>query len=119
MRRFYYYVAAKLQYFGWGRSVVDHIRYHHRFYENFEALYTALILALLIKSFIIEAYKIPSSSMLDTLQIGDRIFVSKFTYQMYPVDVGDIVVFKTQDIPGLDSENKPLLHQTRRRTSRR
>lgn len=107
MRRFYFHVASKLTYFAWGRSLVDHIRCHRRFYENFEALYTALILALLIKTFIIEAYKIPSSSMLDTLQINDRIFVSKFTYQMRPVNVGDIVVFKTQDIPGLDSENKP------------
>ncbi len=107
MRRFYYYIGSKLQYFSWGRSLVDHIRYRQRLYENFEALYTALILALLIKSFIIEAYKIPSSSMLDTLQIDDRIFVSKFTYRINPVHVGDIVVFKTENIAGLDAENKP------------
>lgn len=107
MRRFYSHVASKLNYFAWGRALVDHVRRHYRFYENFEALYTALILALLIKTFIVEAYKIPSSSMLDTLQIGDRIFVSKFTYQLHPINVGDIVVFRTENIPGLDSENKP------------
>lgn len=107
MRRFYYLLASKLRYFTWGRSLVNHVGRYRRFYENFEALYTALILALLIKAFIIEAYKIPSSSMLDTLQIGDRIFVNKFIYNFHDINVGDIVVFKTEGIPGLDSENKP------------
>jgi signal peptidase I len=107
MRKFYFHVAAKLRYFPWGRALVDHISYHYRFYENFEALYTALILALIIKSFIIEAYKIPSESMLDTLQINDRIFVSKFTYQLHDVEVGDIIVFKTENIEGLDYDSKP------------
>ncbi|HQH73967.1 MAG TPA: signal peptidase I [bacterium] len=107
MRRLYYLVADKLRNFIWGRSVVYHIGRHQRFYENFEALYTALILALIIKSFILEAYKIPSSSMLDTLQIGDRIFVSKFIYNFRDIHVGDIIVFKTENIPGLDSDNKP------------
>lgn len=55
MKRFYSYIAAKMSYFGWGRTIVNHIRRHGWFYENFEALYTALILALLIKAFLFEA----------------------------------------------------------------
>lgn len=107
MRRFYYHVADKLKYFAWGRALVDYIGQRGRFFENFEALYTALILALIIKSFIVEAYKIPSSSMLDTLQINDRIFVNKFLYNFTSIDVGDVVVFKTENIPRLNYEEKP------------
>lgn len=107
MRNFYLLLADKLRYFAWGRSTVEHIGRHQRFYENFEALYTALILALLIKTFIFEAYKIPSSSMLDTLQEGDRIFVSKFIYNFKDINVGDIVVFKTKGIGDIYQEDKP------------
>ncbi len=107
MRRFYYLLASKLKYFGWGRAIVNHISRHYRFYENFEALYTALILALLIKSFVFEAYKIPSSSMCDTLIEGDRIFVNKFLYDFSSIEVGDIVVFKTKGIDRIYSPDKP------------
>ncbi len=107
MRRFYRLLANKLNFFPWGRAMVGHVRRHYRFYENFEALYTALILALIIKSFVFEAYKIPSSSMLDTLQIGDRIFVNKFVYEFWPVEVGDIVVFKTKGISEIYDPEKP------------
>lgn len=107
MRRFYYHLADKLKNYTWGRSLVNHISYHQRFYENFEALYTALILALLIKTFIFEAYKIPSSSMEDTLQPKDRIFVSKLVYNYRDIHVGDIVVFKTKGIPDIEDPLKP------------
>lgn len=48
--------------------------------EYGEALLTALLVAFLIRSFVIEAFKIPSGSMIPTLMIGDHIFVNKFTY---------------------------------------
>lgn len=48
--------------------------------ENAEALIIALILALFIRTFIVQAFKIPTGSMLDTLQIGDHILVNKFIY---------------------------------------
>lgn len=51
-----------------------------RLRENFEAVVIALVLALFIRTFIIQAFKIPSGSMLETLQIGDHILVSKFIY---------------------------------------
>lgn len=74
---------------------MNHINRHPRFYDNFEALYTALLIALIIKGFFFDAYKIPSSSMEDTLEIGDRIFVNKFIYNFTDVKIGDIVVFRT------------------------
>ncbi len=48
--------------------------------EIIEALAVAFILALIIKTFLIEAFKIPSGSMEDTLLIGDHLMVNKFSY---------------------------------------
>ena len=48
--------------------------------ENFKTLIGALIIAILIRSLIIQPFYIPSSSMEPTLLVGDRIFVSKVTY---------------------------------------
>lgn len=48
--------------------------------EYVEALFTAVLLAFVIRSFIIEPYKIPSKSMVPTLLVGDHIFVNKFIY---------------------------------------
>lgn len=50
------------------------------FRDVVEAVVIALFLALLIRAFIIQAFKIPSGSMEDTLLIGDHIIVSKFSY---------------------------------------
>lgn len=50
------------------------------FREYVEALGTAVIIALIIRAFVIEAFKIPSGSMLPTLSVGDHIFVNKFVY---------------------------------------
>src|SRR5881409_4216885 len=48
--------------------------------EYAEALLAALLLALVIRTFVVQAFKIPSGSMLPTLQIGDHILVNKFIY---------------------------------------
>lgn len=50
------------------------------FREYAEAIIIALILAIFIRTFIIQAFKIPSGSMKDTLLIGDHILVTKFSY---------------------------------------
>jgi len=74
--------------------------------ENIEAILIAVVLALFIRTFVVQAFKIPSGSMLETLQIGDHILVNKFIYgthipftdlSILPVrkpQRGDIVVFK-------------------------
>jgi signal peptidase I len=48
--------------------------------EYIEAVVIAVFLALLIRAFVVQAYKIPSGSMIPTLLIGDHILVNKFTY---------------------------------------
>src|SRR3990170_3376047 len=48
--------------------------------DTIEAVVIAVVLALIIRTFIIQAFKIPSGSMEDTLLIGDHLIVSKFSY---------------------------------------
>jgi len=85
----------------------------HTIYDNAKTLIGALIIAILIRSFLFQPFYIPSSSMEPTLLVGDRIFVSKYTYgyskHSFPFspsitnerffskapEQGDLVVFKT------------------------
>ncbi|MDK9707040.1 MAG: signal peptidase I [Desulforhopalus sp.] len=76
------------------------------FREYFEAICIAILLALFIRTFIVQAFKIPSGSMLPTLLIGDHLLVNKFQYGVrvpfsgkllipYKKPVrGDVVVFR-------------------------
>jgi signal peptidase I len=50
-------------------------------------------IALLIKTFIVQAFFIPSQSMQPTLEVGDRVLVSKFSYRLSDPRPGDVVVF--------------------------
>jgi signal peptidase I len=82
--------------------------------ENIEALIIAIILALFIRAFVVQAFKIPSGSMKNTLLIGDYILVNKFIYgvkipfteiTVIPVKKpqrGDIVVFRFPKDPSKD-----------------
>ena len=81
--------------------------------DNLKTLFAALIIAILIRSLIIQPFYIPSSSMESTLLVGDRIFVAKYSYgyskHSFPFSPnfsdkrffskepkqGDLVVFKT------------------------
>ncbi len=79
--------------------------------EYFEAIVLAVILALFFRTFVVEAFKIPSSSMEDNLLIGDHILVNKFAYastnfawekKLLPIrDVRrtDVFVFKYPEDP--------------------
>ena len=56
----------------------------------------AIVLMLLIKAFVVQVYRIPSSSMEDTLLTGDRVLVNKLVYHVRGISRGDIVVFSGQ-----------------------
>lgn len=82
--------------------------------EYFEAIVVALVLALFIRTFFIQAFKIPSGSMLPTLQIGDHLLVNKLLYgvripivgkryfDFFGPERGDIIVFVFPEDPDKD-----------------
>jgi signal peptidase I len=63
---------------------------------------TALVIAVVVKTFVAQAFYIPSGSMEPQLQINDRIVVSKISYRLHDPRRGDIVVF---DAPGEDNDD--------------
>ena len=67
--------------------------------ENIESLIWAVALALIIRTFIMAPFKIPSGSMRPTLIEGDRILVNKFIYHFRMPRRGEIVVFRYPDDP--------------------
>jgi len=85
-----------------------------RFLYGLPSLILALLLALILREFIIEPYQIPSGSMIPTLLVGDHLFVSKYYYglskpfssdpdfifQWRKPKPGDVVVFKAPDYVG-------------------
>ena len=62
-------------------------------------LLLAFVLALLIKTFLVQAFWIPSGSMEPTLQIGDRVLVNRVVYRFHPPRRGDIIVFSNPNAP--------------------
>ena len=57
----------------------------------------ALILAVIIKTFLLQAFYIPSGSMEETLRVDDRVLVTKLSYSVADIDRGDVVVFDAPD----------------------
>jgi signal peptidase I len=69
------------------------IRRVHWLREVVVVVVVALGVALLLRTFVVQTFFIPSGSMEPTLQVGDRILVNKLSYHLHGVDRGDIVVF--------------------------
>jgi signal peptidase I len=71
----------------------------------------ALVIALLIKTFLFQAFYIPSESMLPTLKVHDRVLVNKLSYKLHPVHRSDIVVFTAPPHadPGIDDLVKRVI----------
>jgi signal peptidase I len=57
----------------------------------------AFAAAVLIKTFLIQAFYIPSVSMVPTLEVGDRVFVNKLVYDLSDIGRGDVIVFENPD----------------------
>lgn len=106
LKRLYYHTGLVLERRPWGIQLLYHSIRHYKVYEFIEALLVALVFAVIIRSFFFQAFKIPSESMVPTLQVGDRLFVNKFVYYFRPPEIGDIVVFKTP--PAIYEPRKPI-----------
>ncbi len=59
-----------------------------------KSLIVAILVALAVRAFVVQAFVIPSGSMLPTLRISDYVLVSKFWYWFRPIERGDILVFE-------------------------
>ena len=57
----------------------------------------ALVVALVVKTFLFQAFYIPSESMEPTLEKGDRVLVNKLSYDLHDVNRGDVIVFELDD----------------------
>jgi signal peptidase I len=68
----------------------------------------AFVLALLLKTFLIQAFYIPSESMVPTLEVGDRVLVNKVVYELRAPRRGEVVVFSDNEgAGGASSEEQP------------
>ena len=82
--------------------------------EYFESICVAVILALFVRTFVVQAFKIPTGSMENNLLIGDHLLVNKFVFAptltemeeavlpMEPIRRGNVVVFKFPEDPERD-----------------
>ena len=82
--------------------------------EYFESIVVAVILALFIRTFVVQAFKIPTGSMEPNLLVGDHLLVNKFVFAptatpmegavlpMRPIRRGDVIVFKFPEEPERD-----------------
>ncbi|QSZ27391.1 signal peptidase I [Aceticella autotrophica] len=59
----------------------------------------AFIIAMFIRTYVFELVDVPTGSMLNTIQLGDKFIENKFIYRIEPIKRGDIVVFKFPDKP--------------------
>jgi signal peptidase I len=101
--------------------------------EYFESIVVAVILALFVRTFVFQAFKIPTGSMKPNLLVGDHLLVNKFIFAptalpiermllpMRPIERGDVLVFKFPEEPdrdfikrviGLPGETLELRNQT-------
>jgi signal peptidase I len=101
--------------------------------EYFESILVAVVLALFVRTFVFQAFKIPTGSMKPNLLVGDHLIVNKFIFAptasplekallpMRPIRRGDIIVFKFPEEPerdfikrviGLPGETLELRNQT-------
>jgi signal peptidase I len=69
----------------------DHVR---SIVEWVAVIVGALVVALVVKTFLFQAFYIPSASMEPTLEKGDRVLVNKLSYDLHDVNRGDVVVFE-------------------------
>lgn len=70
--------------------------------EYVEVIVISAALALIVRTYIVQAFRIPSGSMEDTLLVGDFLLVSKFIYRFTDPKPGDVVVFKYPMDPSRD-----------------
>jgi signal peptidase I len=106
------------------KALDDHMHFARKstVREYTESIAVAVLIALFLRAFVVEAFKIPSGSMIPTLQVGDHIFVNKFLYGVtvpwtnYKIGQnyrkprrGEVIVFKPPHDPDKDAFIKRIV----------
>jgi signal peptidase I len=98
---------------GTGRARQSRTRRRVNWWVELISLFAlALVIMLVIKTYVVQAFFIPSSSMENTLDIGDKVLVNKLIYHFRSIDRGDIVVFNGEgswDPPSLPPSTDPVV----------
>src|SRR6266850_761923 len=83
-------------------------------HDYFQAAIIAVLIALFVRTYLVQAFQIPSPSMVGTILVGDHILVNKFSYgpaatvterellPFRPIARGDVIVFKFPQEPEKD-----------------
>ena len=90
------------------RSFSVNVLYKGCVREWTETLICSIMFALIIKTFIVQPFYIPSESMEDTLKVGDRIMVNRFDYLLRSPDRKDVVVFEDPHYHGHEFPNEGI-----------
>jgi signal peptidase I len=70
----------------------------------------AVLIALLVRTFVMQSFQIPSGSMNDTLLEGDRVLVNRLSYRLHDINRGDVVVFeRPASAPAAPGDPKDLI----------
>ena len=105
--------TAGAQRAGGGRARQGRTRRRLNWWVELISLFAlALVIMLVIKTYVVQAFYIPSSSMENTLDIGDKVLVNKLIYHFRSIDRGDIVVFNGEgswDPPSLPASSDPVV----------
>ena len=100
-----WYAAIKTRYHQW-ETYKAHLKENQKakywVLDTLESILVAGILALIIRTYVIQTSVVPSGSMIPTLEINDRLFVNKFIYRFKQPKRGDIVVFSSPMHDGKD-----------------
>jgi signal peptidase I len=72
-------------------------------------LVLALVITVLLRSFVVQPFSIPSASMVPTLQVGDRILVDKLPWSVDALHLGDVVVFRRVPADRVDPQTEDLV----------
>lgn len=74
------------------------------FKEMFSILLISILIAVVIKAFIVDSRTVPSASMYPTIHVGDKVLINKFIYHFTDIKTGDIIVFSPPDFLDMKSD---------------
>jgi signal peptidase I len=79
--------------------------------ETVVLVVTAVVLAVLVRTFVAQAFRIPSASMVPQLEVGDRVVVSRLAYHLHHPRRGDVIVFDCPPLAGCAQRHENVVQR--------